>query len=267
MKKSPVFKRFLIGIGVSLIAASLAVTGGVLAKYAHSPKKESAPVIAKSFYFESNYLTEDNHTYKLSEGTQEISFALYNYENDLRISGIDSEYTVTVTSEDPSFTINGETLTEKTLVAPKEQKKDTVVTLGDLNNGYSYQVTVIAKGGYEKVLSATFAVSASLNGLFMNTDHNNESYVILTVWTENINGSVTISAPTGLIPDTTDPILASIVNYHDGRYKEFTFEDNNSFSAAFSSRSYRFFKTSEYDSEQKFTVTIENISAIESNIP
>jgi hypothetical protein len=260
MKKFHLPKQILIGLGIIFLGASFVATSGVLAKFANTVKNESSPVTAKTFYFESNYLTEDNHTYKLNSGTASVSFDLYNYENALRFSEVDSTYTIVVTSADDSFTIDGESITQKTISADGGTKIDRTVTLGNLKNGQTYKVTVTADGGYVKTLSATFEVAPSREGFFMDVDNSNEHYVILTVWTENVSGEITVNVPAGLIPDVTDLILADVENYSDGAYESFSFTDSNSFSETFASRSYRFFKTDKYESNT-FTAQIGDISA------
>lgn len=267
MKKFHLPKQILIGLGIIFLGASFVATSGVLAKFANTVKNESSPVTAKTFYFESNYLTEDNHTYKLNSGTASVSFDLYNYENALRFSEVDSTYTIVVTSADDSFTIDGESITQKTISADGGTKIDHTVTLGNLKNGQTYKVTVTADGGYVKTLSATFEVAPSREGFFMDVDNSNEHYVILTVWTENVYGEIEIAVPDGLIPDQTDPLLKNINNYTEGEYQGFTVIDRKNFMTTYCSHSYRFFKAPNYNSTQKFTVKMGETDALERNIP
>ena len=266
MKRFHISKRFLIGIGIFILATSLLATSGVLAKYIRTAKDDTLLITSKKFYFESNYLTEDNHTYKLNSGTKSVAFELYNYENDLRISEVECTYTVTVASTDTLFTIDGNITTEKEIHVVV-QKTDTKIILGDLKDGYKYTVTVTADGGYVKTLSATFEVAPAQNGFYMNVDNTNESYVILTVWTENVYGEIEITVPDGLIPDQTDPLLKNINNYTEGEYQGFTVIDRENFMTTYCSHSYRFFKAPNYNSTQKFTVKMGETDALESNIP
>jgi hypothetical protein len=178
-----------------------------------------------------------------------------------------------VNSTDTTFTINGEQVAEKTVEIKKADdaaevaKTDTEVVLGNLKDGYEYRVTVTANGGYVKTLSATFAVAPAKNGFFANVDKADSDYVILTVWTENVSGEVTVTVPAGLIPDTTDAALAGIDNYENDTYNQFSFTDSTSFASVFSSRSYRFFKANGYDENAPFTVKMGETDAVESKIP
>lgn len=267
MKQFHMSKKYLTSACVILLAVALLAAGGVFAKYLHTSKDDRSSVSSKMFYFESDYLTEDNHTYKLNAGTDSVAFTLYNYENSLRVSEVVSTYQITVTSEnDASFTIDGEVATEKE-ISVDATKTDKKITLGSLDDGCSYQVTVTANGGYVKTLSATFEVAPAQTGFYMNVDNSDQSVLILTVWTENLSGNVAVSVPAGLVPDATDPVLKSVYNFENGAYLAIAFTDAESFATAYSSRTYRFFKTKDYNSTQKFTVTMGAITATESNIP
>ena len=263
MRKFHISKRFLISAITLVLVAALLATGGVLAKYLRTLKDDDTSVSAKKFYFESNYLTENNHTYKLNSGTTSIEIELYSYENELRVSEVDCTYTVKVISSDTSFKLNDQAYTDEGItlfISADDNDKTAIVTLDELKDGNSYKVIVTADGGYQKTLSATFEVAPSQNRCYMSVDDSNEHYVILTVWTENITGRAEIAFPAGLIPDASDPILASIQNYNGESFDAASFYDSESFTDAFYSRSYRFFKTDDYQSDT-FTVTIGDITA------
>lgn len=253
--------RFLLGAGAVLLLVALLASGSVVAKYVREAKAEKNATAAK-FYFESNYLTENGHEYYLNAGTQSVTLELYNFENALRISEVDTTYTITVETADQSFQ-----LTSDSYVAHKDSKTTTQVPL-NFRDGYFYKVTVVADGGFQKTMSATFIVAEAPDGVYMNVTQT-EQYVLLTVWTENnITGTATIYVPKGLIPDASDPLLSKVENYKDGKYGDFTITDSTSFSqGAYVSRSYRFFKTGDYSGSQNFTVKVGEKDAVESEIP
>lgn len=265
----------MIAAGIVLLSVSVSVTSSVLAKYIHTVQNETT-VTTKAFYFESDYLTENHYEYKLHSGTEHVSFHLYNYQNELRVSEIDSKYTVSVESEDSSFTltIDGEAKTETTVRA--QTQKDVEVVLGSLKSGNQYTVTVTADGGYQKVLSATFTVDPVQDGFFMNVDETDPNYLLLTVWTENVSGNVSITVPAGLIPDTMDPVLKEALEeileqspiYQENSYQEFTVQDTQSFADAkgYASHAYRFFKTNDYDHTKSFRVKMGERSAVEARL-
>ena len=269
MKKTYKSKRFGVVVCILLVVASFATSGGVLAKYIHTARKESSSVTAKTFYFESDYLVENSSPspYKLSAGNESVSFSLCNYSGAL-ISGVDCVYTVTVTTDDPSVTLNGMSGKTLALSATANEKASLTVALGGLEPSYTYSVTATANGGYVKTLYAKFSVAASQDGFYMNLfDNTAQGYLLLTVWTEDLTGTLAVSFPAGLIPDSTDPMLQDCHNYNGETYLAGSFTDAESFSANFSSRAYRFFKTSSYDPSSDFTVTMDGKTAVESTIP
>lgn len=263
MKKLKISRRNQLIILIIALAISVTSVGIVFAQYIKTIRNETASVGAKKFYFESNYLTSDNHKYNLNADTESVTIELYNYENELRVSEVDATYTVTVESLDTDFTLNGERYSSdgvKITVKASEGRQKTNVVLGSLKSGESYKVSVRANGGYEKTLGAVFEVAPRQNGFYMSVDRSGEEYVILTVYTESITGAVNVSIPKGLIPDSTDVVLSNINNYENGSYVASSFTDEDSFKAPYSSRSYRFFKASDYENGD-FEVKIGDASA------
>ncbi|MBR5520075.1 MAG: hypothetical protein IKU55_05100 [Clostridia bacterium] len=248
-------RKLLLGMGIALLSATVLFTGGVVSKYVNERESEGS-VQAAEFYFESNYLTEDHHQYKLNAATESVVIELYNFENELRVSNVKTAYTIKV---------NGH---ETVLEAPAGTATTKKYTL-TVQPGKTYTVTAEANGGYKKTLSATFVVANQAEGIYKNVADKGE-YVLLTVWTENVNGTVQINFPAGLIPDATDPRLSGVYNYSNKKYVAGSFEDDVSFAAPFASHAYRFFKTADFDSAA-FTVTItadgNTIEALNSNIP
>ena len=89
----------MIIIGLLLLVVSVSLTAGVYARYVASATSANKQITAKTFYFTSNYLTENNHEYKLNAGTNSVTIDLYNYdcENPKLVSEVDCSYSVTVT--------------------------------------------------------------------------------------------------------------------------------------------------------------------------
>ena len=247
-------RKLLLGTGAVLLSLALFLTGRTISKYVNE-REQDAPIKAAAFYFESNYLTEDNHEYKLNYDTQSIEIELYNFENALRISQVDCKYTVSVETMDESFSLTENEYTAEALATGVTKR----VVLDGLKAGFQYKVTVKAQGGYEKTLSATFTVANAPDGVYMNIE-NTDHFVLLTVWTENVKGTASIRVPAGLIPDATDPTLHGVKNYTNDKYTEFSFTDATSFVSEFASHSYRFFKTADYQSGE-FAVEVNGIIA------
>ena len=236
---------------IVLFACSL-ISTGIAAKYVYKQiktGKASSPFI----YFTSNLLREDNPTYTLNSDMTQISFTLANCADELRFSDVDIDYEVTVETAGPDCVIeNGEGQLAKNGISQE------TITIKNVKKGQTYKVTAVGKNGFEIELSATFKIMED-GGFYKNTDISNGSYVLLTVWTLNMNGDVKIEFPAGLIPDNTDPRMANVHNYVDGQYVAYVFNDVESFgdtNKKSSSHVYRFFKTAEFAGSTDFTVTL-----------
>ena len=232
-------RMLLIALAVAVLLTTLAVSG-IYAKYTYQ-KSSYGTVVAPNFYFESDLLTENGAKYTLNAGTGEITFTMTNSADDLRFS--DSDVTYTVTSSDGTLSITGGTFN-------KGGKRTVTVTLSDLENGKSYTVEAVGKAGFQKTLSATFTVESEPKTLHMHTqlDSTKQAYVVLTVWTKDLAGTVTVTLPQGLIPDNTDPKMSGFTT----ATTSFTFD-----LVKHSSISYRFF-IGTWDKTTPFGVTLDD---------
>ena len=255
-KKQTRRSRWYQRIALIVAAVLLVVTAGVVfARYVHD-NEGGYLVSAKEFYFTSDLLKEETADYVLNSAVDEISFSLGNNEDKLRFSQVDIGYVVTVATQ------NGGALPEilDSRGEPKLWKgavDQTTVTLKGLEQGETYTVTVTGEGGYEKTLSARFAVSDGDRDLNMHLAPSaDDSFVLLTVWSNNVTGDLEVSFPAGLIPDNTDPILEGVQNYSLSGYGADSFSDTENFDEAYSSRSYRFFVDSGSFTANQFTVVL-----------
>lgn len=258
-KRTVIMCGLLICLGIGAWWA----IGGVGAKYVRGREEENIAK-AKEFYFTSNLLEVEGADYVLNSETTSVTFSLGNNEDDLRYAEDDIAYTVTVDkgSFDPIDT------SKKSVEGVLESNQITTdtITLYGLEKGVTYTVTAVGNAGYTKTLTATFEVAQDGKNIYKHLDVSNDEFVVLTVWTENVKGKLNVvtqdeqkQAVENLIPDGTDPLLATITNLEDGKYKKIDFTDETSFAdSGFSSRTYRFFKdgTDSYSSSD-FTVLLK----------
>lgn len=244
-----------IVLALGFVALLIFALNHAYAQYVYS-KSGADSVVARAFYFESNYLTEDGAEYILSPGTDSVSFELQNHADALRISTDEIGYTLTVTGEgaavnDPT----GGKLTGGVI-------SDATVTVSGLKSGVTYTVTAVGSAGYEKTLSATFTVESAATRVFKKLERSG-AFVTLTVWTEDTTGTASVSFPEGLVPDATDGALAAVANYDGGTYAAGAFTDAESFTVPYASRSYRFFTDSPgaYSAAQ-FAVSVGTTEAV-----
>ena len=255
-KHSHIRKRTII---ITLLVVLLFTVGGVFAKYIYNSGGMGL-LSAKEFYFTSNLLTENTAKYVLNSKTTEISFTLGNNADKLRFSQDDIKYSITVGCK------SGDSYPEENIkYADSEQVLSggsvdtTSITLKGLTMGETYTVTATGKAGYKQTLKAEFTVSDKEENVHMHLDTSNDAFVLLTVWTHNMTGPLTVITPAGLIPDNTDPILRKVYNYSGTEYGAVQFTDNTNFTEAYSSYTYRFFISEDksYDINKDFNVFIK----------
>ena len=255
-KHSHIRKRTII---ITVLVVLLFTVGGVFAKYIYNSGGMGL-LSAKEFYFTSNLLTENTAKYVLNSKTTEISFTLGNNADKLRFSQDDIKYSITVGCK------SGDSYPEENIkYADSEQVLSggsvdtTSITLKGLTMGETYTVTATGKAGYKQTLKAEFTVSDKEENVHMHLDTSNDAFVLLTVWTHNMTGPLTVITPAGLIPDNTDPILRKVYNYSGTEYGAVQFTDNTNFTEAYSSYTYRFFISEDksYDINKDFNVFIK----------
>jgi hypothetical protein len=237
----------IIVLGILVVGTLI---GGTYGYYIHKNQSDGY-VEATNFYFDSDYLVEGGKIYNLNVDTKSITFEVRNFADSLRFCENDLTYEITASAG---------SLDIKSGKLDRGKKSSQQITLSGLENGKEYTVTATASDGFTKTLSATFKVREVENKFYKNVSEN-DPYIILTIWTENISGEVTIDFPEGLIPDNTCSGMEN-VKTNDGK---FTVD-----CGSYSSFEFRFFKDSSYDSAKDFTVILTsngiNIEALNKEI-
>lgn len=240
-------------------AAALAVclvllvilAGVAVGRYQHQFGSDSS-VRALNFYFTSNLLDGGTHT--LAPGSTEVKFTLGNHADELRYSEVDIAYAVTVTPVEGESVADGVSVTygNTNQQLDKGAIQDDTVTITNLKPG-KYTVEARGTGGYEKILTATIVVPDEESAVYKYLDTSNSEYVLLTVWAQGYQGTVTItppSPPITLIPDNTDRVME---NVKTGK----AFTDTTSFQdSGYCSHTYRFFGGGV--TAEDFTITYGN---------
>lgn len=243
-------KKALIVLICAAAIIICAVGGVVYAKYIIERNK-FATVTSPDFYFESDILTESGGLYYINSMTESVTVTLKNSADDLRISQMDVYYTVTVTG--------GATLSKESgkLTASPSPASDEI-TVSGLEEGetYTLEATGYTKNGEEigfsKTIKIDIEVEESSAKVYKHLDVSGGNYVVLTVWTKNLKGDVTVAFPDGLIPDNTNPGMESA----QSSVKSFT--DENTLEV-YSSHTYRFFKSNSLSvSAEDFNVTLKD---------
>lgn len=244
--------RTWIALACLALTTSLLVGNVLYGKYVHGERRE---VLATSpaFYFESDYLSESGSEYILNVDTGSVSFKLKNHADLLRWSDESLTYTVTLTCLTTPPPATPATLSVSTGTLAGGMKSEVEITLTGLQNGCSYAVEAVGECGFRRTLRATFTVNQYDPFLGKNLV-DQENFVILTVWTKDLEGTVEITFPDGLIPDNTWPGMDDVLS------------EPKSFSQAYgklNSRTYRFFKSnsSKIFSAEEFDVRLGEVVA------
>ena len=261
--------RFRAAAVLSVLFVVLALAAGVTyARYAMG-KQGKGVLSSPEFYFSSDLLFQSPETYTLNQGqhgTTSFTFQVRNYVDALRINKNDIKVTVTVTSTNDGalegVCINGTETAQATLTltdgnSANVLKATETVTVSGLKNGETYTIKATGNAGFEQTVSATVNVKPDESGVFMHVQNEDDYYVLLTVWTKNTSGTVSIEYPEGLIPDATDPVMATGVDFGSK-----TFSDASNFVLPYSSHVYRFFKQKPgSDAVGSFTVKLGETTA------
>lgn len=220
-----------------LILVCVSITG-VSARYIQQ-RDVNVLARAKMFYFTSDMLTENGAVYELNPQTTSVTFSLRNHIDAFRETEGQIQYKVYVYTNGNK---NPETLVKRAALNA-ENKTDEITFAVSMGNEYRVVAESLCEGpegGYVKTISATFIVIDEPTGLYKHISGWDLHVVQLTVWTEAVEGDVTVRFPAGLVPDATDSLLAGVINYSNGTY--LTGEVPAVRFGEFASRTYRFFK-------------------------
>lgn len=229
-------------IGLLLLAVVVLFNGYTLAKY-FMERDQKVPVVAKSFYFESDLLAISTGAipqYTLQAGVDEISFSLMNYPDELRDSEVNISYSVSLTKGGSEIKSTSGTINAGRNSVP--------IRFEGLAAG-TYHVTATATNPYTQTLQGRFTIVDTNYGLaYTVSDAPGSPNLKVTITTTDYSGNAVISWPAGVLPDNTDPLMQSA--------------DGQSFTVAVNAQSeytFQFFKTNpNADYSNAITVTKPN---------
>lgn len=237
-----------------LLLLVLLTTGGIgtaVAKFMQSSTGQ-AFVKAPEFYFTSDLLSAENPHYVLNSAVDHVTFTLRNSADALRVSEVSIDYEVTVDNGASVQYEPGATDPEElSNTLPEDIKTEVTYTLGNLKPGVTYTVTAKGDAGYTQTLWATFTVSDKDENVHKHLEVSRDGYMILTVWTHNVSGTLSVSFPDDLIPDNTNVDMGSVYN-KDGGAASFTVDSFGKYS----SQTYRFFYNDGTYDARNFTVSV-----------
>ena len=208
---------------IAFIIILVVISGYTMAKYIMNIDSENM-FVAKSFYFESDLLTEASDTppqYQLQAGEDTITFSLMNYPDELRTSEVDIECEIILKSD------SGD-ITRKTITLTGSEKDVQAVSFEGLSAG-TYTVTANAVSPYTASLNAQFTVIGLAESIGYSVSDGEGSPILkVTVTSTDYEGDITINWPEGVYPDITDPLLENASGQSTtvsvDMYSEYTFQ-------------------------------------------
>ena len=112
----------------------------------------------------------------------------------------------------------------------KDNNKE--ITFNNLQNG-TYKVTATTTAPYKKTLEAIFVISNNDNNIYYEVSDSAGSTVLyLTVTSNDYNGNVNITFPSGLLPDSTDTNMTG-VNLESSKNMSINLKNNSEYSFKF----------------------------------
>lgn len=190
-------------IAYVLVVVTVIFGGYSVAKYVTSQDSESV-LAAKNFYLESDLLEPEGNVlprHTLQSGVDTVEFSLMNYPDGLRVAEVDIQCKVTLTGSDGTQ--------EQTVTLGKNTQEKKTVKFTDLEPD-TYLVTVTSVSPYAYTLQAQFEVVGLDQGVSCTvSDGAGSPNLKVTVTTTDYSGYITISWPAGVLPDNTDPLLAT----------------------------------------------------------
>ena len=240
---------------VALLVLFCLCIGGislVSARYIKQRETNNNSAKASEFYFESDLLDGQTHEIIPTENngtTASVKIRLMNYVDELRYSGTDIAYSVTVKEEGKDTQLAADNITNQTGTIATGEKRSADVAISNLEEGKTYIVTATTSNIYKKTLTGTIKVDAPDTQVHAEASDKNQ-YIEVTVWTTDYTGRLKLTYDNiGLIPDNTDDMMSDMQSTGG------TITNNNW--GANTSHVFRFFKTME---SAKYQVTVDNES-------
>ena len=217
MKETKKNIRLIAVLAIVLTVAALAGAGTILARYITTRESE-ATMQSGNFYVSSSHLEASGAAYDVTSwNTAGISFDVFNYQksNPSLLTDGDVKYTVTVPSGwvitvtdnngDPVEAVSG----EYTLCGSGGATRHTVTVkcYTAASAGDTVDVSVNTVSPYAKTISASFTLIGDPEPEYRIDDKG--TYVLVTLYSNNYSGTVTVKWTADFSPDNTNPLMTT----------------------------------------------------------
>ena len=204
----------------------------VMAKYIHQ-KRQDLLYEANSFYFESDYLKDISSakSYTLAKGVDDILFHISNNIDDLRYSGVKIFYDISISDLDGNAVLdkNNESVGVIHAVLNHGGINSNEHVFSNLKDG-TYVVSAVSTKPYVKALKANFIISNSNMMIdYQVTDAASSPILQLMIRTEDYQGNVKITWPSGVTPDNTHSLFSDVVSGYSSGSKVFSVQKHSEY--------------------------------------
>lgn len=207
-RNSEKIKSFLFIFAIILVTIVITIiVQNAFAKFKSSNVTQTQVYEAKSFYFESDLLKEENsETYTLKKGEDAITVKLKNNVDNLRYSDIEINYVVKITTMDGKAVVDksGNIVDNKTGILSNNGIEEQEIKFINLPGG-NYKVVAESVSPYVKKLQANFSVADSNKNIsYVVNDSKGSPVMRLTVKSNDYTGNIKIEWSKGLAADSSD---------------------------------------------------------------
>ncbi len=224
------YRKILISLFIIVILSMGTV---VFAKYYYEYETNSL-YEAENFYFNSDLLKQDGITYDYKKGLDIIKFYVSNNIDSLRYTETDIAYQITITDMTGNAIVdkNNQTISKVNGTLKGDRINSAEITFDNLQDG-TYKVIATTLTPYKKTLEAIFVISNNDNNIYYEVSDSVGSTVLyLTVTSNDYNGNVNITIPSGLLPDSTDANMIG-VNLENSQIMSVNLKNNSEYSFKF----------------------------------
>lgn len=207
-RNSEKIKSFLFIFAIILVTIVITIiVQNAFAKFKSSNVTQTQVYEAKSFYFESDLLKEENsETYTLKKGEDAITIKLKNNVDNLRYSDIEINYVVKITTMDGKVVVDksGNIVDNKTGILSNNGIEEQEIKFINLPEG-NYKVVAESVSPYVKKLQANFSVvDSNKNISYVVNDSKGSPVMRLTVKSNDYTGNIKIGWSKRLAADSSD---------------------------------------------------------------
>lgn len=215
--RNQTIQKKLLSVLTVLVLIVLVLGSFTFAKYRNQLQSDNIIGRPEGFYFESDYLTVNNSSYKMQNWNTDKDYSfivdIRNFQDSLRASEMDVSYQLEISElkENVTASLNGVTVTnDKTFKMSADQTVTDrlliTVPQGKIPTDKKIKITAKAvptsSHGYSKEISAVFTLEENSSTFELQLE-NHRDYYDLLIGVAKKDQNMTVTWPAGFTPDST----------------------------------------------------------------